>query len=275
MEYELNELDERKNKECRTAEAELLAEILSRMDEKQKNEQNSLSHGAGKRGSARTLDLKELFYYFLSKLYLIFLGMVLGALLMGLYAFYRVTPMYIATSKLFIPDTMDPNVIIGDYKEVFKTWEIHQMVNEELGTYYNYSELQSMITVMNPEDTRVLYILIRHPDSRKAAAIANAYTVAAKHFIVQTMGTSEPRTLSTALVPGMSSRTRIRYYAIRGTLLGAVLTCGLLVLVFLLDNRPKSPEHIMRYANIPTLAVFPEIPSLSKTEKRGKKARRI
>jgi capsular polysaccharide biosynthesis protein len=68
---------------------------------------------------------------------------------------------------------------------------------------------------------------------------------------------------------------RIRYYAIRGTLLGAVLTCGLLVLVFLLDNRPKSPEHIMRYANTPTLAVFPEIPSLSKTEKRGKKARRI
>ena len=35
------------------------------------------------------------------------------------------------------------------------------------------------------------------------------------------------------------------------------------MLIFLLDNRPKSPEDVMRYANIPTLAVIPESPHLS------------
>ena len=57
--------------------------------------------------------------------------------------------------------------------------------------------------------------------------------------------------------------------------LGTVLAGGLLVLVFLLDNRPKSPEDVMRYANIPTLAVIPANPELSGTKKRGRKAGRL
>ncbi len=270
MECDQNKLDDKNDKECRLAEAELLAEILSRMDAKQKDDQNTLPHVPGKRGSCRTVDLGELFYYFLSKLYLILLGMVLGALLMGSYAVYRITPVYIATSKLYIVGTMGNGVVAKDYKEVFKTWEVHQMVNEELGTNYNYSALQDMITVANPEDTRIMYIMVRHPDPREAANIANAYASAAKHFIVQTMNANEPSTFSIALVPSVASDTGITDYIIRGGLLGTVLTCGLLVLVFLLDNRPKSPKDIMRYANIPTLAIIPAIPRSARNKKDRK-----
>lgn len=47
--------------------------------------------------------------------------------------------------------------LTSDYQEVFKTWEVHEMVIEELGLPYSYKEMQSMLTVSNPEDTRVLY----------------------------------------------------------------------------------------------------------------------
>ena len=262
--------------ENRSAEAELFAEILNRLDEKKQGGASS-----GDLPKKRTIDLVEMFYYMLSKLHFLLLGMVLGAVLLGAYASSSITPIYTATSKLYIMGSTGSSIIadlqIGtvltmDYQEVFKTWEVHQMVNEALGTNYSYSALQSMISVSNPEDTRILYITARHPDSQTAADIANAYATAAKHFIVQTMKTDEPSTFSIALVPGTASGGGITGYVIRGILLGTVLAGGLLVLVFLLDSRPKSPEDVMRYANIPTLAVIPANPELSGAKKRGRKA---
>lgn len=266
MRYDQDETNGKANAEPKSSEAELFAEILSRLDEKRKDGSRDAQPGSQPQ-SAKTIDLVELFYYMLSKLHYILLGMLAGALLLGVYASSRVTPIYSATSKLYIMGTTGSSIIadlqIGtvltmDYQEVFNTWEVHQMVNEELGTNYSYSMLQSMVSVVNPEDTRILYITARHTDAQMAANIANAYAVAAKKFITQTMNTDEPSTFSVALVPGVASGTSITGYVIRGSLLGTVLVGGVLVLWFLLDNRPKSPEDVMRAAGIPTLAVIPK-----------------
>ena len=131
-----------------------------------------------------------------------------------------------------------------------------------------------MLTVENPEDTRVLYITIRNTDAQQAADIANAYATAAKKFITQTMATDEPSTFSIALVPSVAGGTSVTGYVTRGILLGTALAGGILVLIFLLDNRPKSPEDILRYANIPTLAVIPRHPELSGDKKHKKRNKR-
>lgn len=283
MNYNPNEPSDRMDAERRSTEAELFAEILSRMDGKQQGGQSGAAQTAGNQPQAKTIDLVELFYYLLSKLHFLLLGMIAGAVLLGAYASSSITPIYTATSKLYIMGTTGSSIIadlqIGtvltmDYQEVFRTWEVHQMVNEALGTNYSYSALQSMISVSNPEDTRILYITARHPDSQTAADIANAYAAAAKRFIVQTMKTDEPSTFSIALVPGTASGGGVTGYVIRGILLGTVLAGGVLVLVFLLDSRPKSPEDVMRYANIPTLAVIPASPHLSGAKTRGRKSDR-
>lgn len=270
--------------ETRSAEAQLFAEILSRMDNQTKASQTRQNQRAGNSAQeAQTIDLVELFYFLLSKLHFIVLGMLLGGLLLGVYASSNVVPIYTATSKLYIMGQTGSNIIydlqIGsvltmDYQEVFKTWEVHQMVNEQLGLDYSYSQLQSMLTVENPEDTRVLYITIRNTDAQQAADIANAYATAAKKFITQTMATDEPSTFSIALVPSVAGGTSVTGYVTRGILLGTALAGGILVLIFLLDNRPKSPEDILRYANIPTLAVIPKHPELSGDKKHKKRKKR-
>jgi capsular polysaccharide biosynthesis protein len=277
MNYNPTEQSGRTDAEQRNGEAELFAEILYRLDEKQKQEQDDALDSEN--GTRQSVNLIELFYYLISKWHLILLGMVLGAVVLGFYAVNFITPYYTATSKLYIMGTTGSSLIydlqIGsaltmDYQEVFQTWEVHQMVNEELGTNYSYSMLQSLLTVSNPDDTRILYITVRHPDSQTAADIANAYAAAAKRFIVQTMNTDEPSTFSIALVPSAASSGGITSYVIRGFLLGTVLVVGMLVLVFLLDSRPKSPDDIMRCANIPTLAVIPANPELSGGKGYGK-----
>lgn len=267
--------------ELRTAEAQLFSEILKRMDEQDRRRQAEQSRAKEQEG--QTIDLVELFFFLLSKLHYIVLGMVLGGVLLGFYASSRVVPIYTATSKLFIrgqtgmsiiSDLQIGTVLTLDYQEVFKTWEVHEMVNEQLGTNFSYSKLQSMLTVTNPEDTRVMYITIRDTDAQRAADIANAYGTAAKRFITETMFTDEPSTFSVALVPSTASSISVTNYIIRGILVGTVLAGGILVLAFLLDNRPKSPEDIMRCANIPTLAVIPMHPELSGDKKHRRKARK-
>ena len=245
--------------ENRSAEAQLFADILNRMDDQSRQGQQPGRGPGNPEDAAKTIDLVELFYYLLSKLHFIILGMVVGALLLGSYASSRAVPIYTATSKLYILGQTGTNIMadlqIGtvltlDYQEVFKTWEVHQMVNEQLGLDYSYSRLQGMLNVENPENTRVLYITVRDTDAQRAADIANAYATAAKKFIAQTMDMDEPSSFSIALVPSVAGGISVTGYIIRGILLGTVLVGGILVLIFLLDNRPKSPDDIMRLSLI-------------------------
>ena len=265
-------------RQASSQDAQAFAEILQKMNS-QRDEAREPSRG----NKERSIDLVELFYYILTKLHYVLLGAVVCAILAGLYASSNTVPIYSATSKLYIMGRTGTSIIadlqIGsyltmDYQEVFRTWEVHQMVNEALGTDYSYSALQGMLMVENPEDTAVLYITTRNPDAQLAAGMGNAYADAAKRFITETMGTDEPSTFSVALVPSVASSTSVTSYVIRGILVGTVLVGGILVVLFLLDNRPKSPEDILEFAGIPTLAVLPKNPNLSGDRAHRKKARR-
>ena len=109
----------------------------------------------------------ELVYLVLSKFKYILLSAVLSAILVGTYVFFLMSPVYAATAKLYImgqdsssilADLQIGSYLTKDYQEVFQTWEVHEMVREELNLPYTYKDMQEMLTVTNPSDTRVLYI---------------------------------------------------------------------------------------------------------------------
>ena len=214
----------------------------------------------------KTIDLVALFFAIIEKFWLVVLLAVLGAFVMSLRTTATVT-IYSATAKLYIVDTSNgginfANLQLGtaltmDYQEVFKTWEVHEMVIEELKLPYSYESMQGMISVTNPEDTRILYITATNADPKLAADIANAYAKAAKTFIINTMRGEEPSDFSLALQPSNGRVISRPGQMTTGFLLGSVLGIGIITLLFVLDNRPRSPESILTYGGIPTLAVFP------------------
>lgn len=223
----------------------------------------------------KTIDLVELFYQVLSKIGYVILAAIIGAAAMG-YTASKSVPIYTATSKLYIvgsqSTTLMQNLQLGtlltmDYQEVFKTWEVHEMVREELDLDYSYNQLQSMLTVSTPEDTRVMYITVRNSDAQLATDLANAYAQAAKTFILQTMDAEEPNIFSMALVPGTAQVTSRSSRIMMGFLLGSALAIGIIALRFIMDERPRSPEDISKVADIPTLTVIP-------VSKRGGKIRK-
>ena len=225
-----------------------------------------------------SVDLLEMFFYVLGKVHWVILAAVLGALLAGLYAFYLVVPQYQATAKLYILNQTGLSVSVSDlqvaanltldYQEVFKTWEVHEMVRSDLNLDYSYTEMQQMLSVTNPNDTRLLYISAKHSDPQMAMEIANAYARAAKTFIYQVMEGDEPNEFSIALVPSEAiGMGRVRYVLL-GFIGGAALVVAGLVIMFLLDDRPHTPDDITKMAGIPTLAVVPREQKLAKARKR-------
>lgn len=214
----------------------------------------------------KTVDLMGMFFRILEKFWIVLVSAVICAMLMGMMAGNSVTT-YSATAKLYIVDLDSSGVNIADlqlgtvlaldYQEVFKTWEVHEMVIEELNLPYSYEQMQSMLTISNPEDTRILYITVTHSDAKMAADIANSYAKAAKTFIINTMEGVEPSDFSIALEPSVGYSTSTGASVVIGFVGGGVLAAAMLALLFVLDNRPRSPEAIRQYGGIPTLSVFP------------------
>lgn len=227
--------------------------------------------------SAKTIDLVGLFFHILEKFYIVLLAAMIGAAFLG-YRSTKSIPMYTATAKLYIVNANSPAISISDlqlgtvltmdYQEVFKTWEVHEMVREALNLPYSYEYMQSLITVTNPEDTRLLYITAHFHDAELAADIANAYAKAAKEFIINTMRGDAPSNFSVALVPGYASVASKTGAIIKGFLLGSVLAVGILTLLFVLDDRPRTPEDIAHYGGIPTLAILPSTKEAKRLSKK-------
>lgn len=221
----------------------------------------------------------ELVYLVLSKFKYILLTAVLCATLAATYAFFIMKPIYAATSKLYIMGQDSSSILadlqIGsyltmDYQEVFKTWEVHEMVREELNLSYSYKDMQNMLKVTNPSDTRVLYITVKNANPDLATRMANAYAEAAKKFILDTMDSEEPSTFSVALVPGTATGISRTGYVAIGLLVGTALAVVVILLKELLDTRPKTPEDIAQCADIPTLAIVPSTTVKLKQSKRRK-----
>ena len=214
----------------------------------------------------KTVDLVGMFFRILEKFWIVLVSAAICAMLMGTIAENSVTT-YSATSKLYIVNLDNSGVNIADlqlgtvltldYQEVFKTWEVHEMVIEELALPYSYEQMQAMLTISNPEDTRILYITVSHSDAKLAADIANAYAQAAKTFIINTMEGVEPSDFSIALEPSVGYSVSKFTSVVIGFLGGGVLAAAMLAVLFVLDDRPRSPESIRQYGGIPTLSVFP------------------
>ena len=217
------------------------------------------------------IDLVELVYRLIASWKLILILALVLAIAAGVYTSYFVTPMYSATSTIYVLNRSDSAINLSDlqlgtaltqdYIKVFSMWEVHEQVISNLDLPYSYSKVRSMLSVSNDTGTRMLDLKVTSPDPKEAAAIANEYAKVGSQYIADTMSTDKPNIMSVALVPtGPVSPNRTRNIMM-GFILGAVIACGYVVVRMLLDDKYKTVEDISRYTGMTTLAVVPvEIP---------------
>ena len=98
------------------------------------------------------IDWVSVLFRLLEKIHWIILTALAGAVLAWFYVTNIATPVYQATSKIYIAgsdttislsDLQMGSTLAVDYQEVFKIWHVHEMVDERLNLNYSYSELEN------------------------------------------------------------------------------------------------------------------------------------
>lgn len=229
------------------------------------------------------IDLIELGYELIDKLKYIIISAVIGLLISGVYTFFIATPIYEAVAKLYVLNSGDSvvnladlqlgNYLASDYTEVFKTWEVNEMVRTNLGLDYTYEELEKMVSISNPQDTRILYISVQSPDPGEAMTMANEYGRVVSVYVSQIMATERPNTLSSAILPDKPVSPKKTQNLIIGLLLGLVISVGVIVVRFVLDDTVKSADDIMKYTGLTVLAIVPMEGMKEKQNAKGKGGR--
>lgn len=229
-----------------------------------------------------TIDLVELMYKLLAGWKLIVSLALICAIAMGVYTFNFATPLYEATSIIYVLSSKDSAInmadlqigsaLTNDYIKVFSMWEVHEEVIANLNLPYTYKEMSEMLSVVNTSDTRMLDITVTSPDPEEAAAIANEYAKVVSKYIAETMSTDKPNIMSVALVPSNPVSPNKTRNILLGFILGLVLAVGILTVQMLMNDTYKTAEDIRRYTGLETLAVVPleadENPRASKKNAR-------
>lgn len=233
--------------------------------------------------AGNTIDLVELMYRLLGRWKLLVCMALLFAVAAGVYTTFFVTPMYQATSTIYVLSRSDSAInmadlqigtaLTSDYIKVFKMWEVHEEVISNLGLPYTYTEMRNMLSVVNDSDTRMLDITFTSPSAEEAAAVANEYAKVASQYIADTMSTDKPNMMSVALVPSNPVSPNRTKNIMLGFMLGAILACGIVTVQMIMDDKYKTAEDIRRYTGLATLAVVP-IEDASADRKKTKNAGR-
>ena len=226
-------------------------------------------------GAEDEIDLVELFYLLWGHAWQIILCLILGAGLALGYTKLLVTPLYQATSSIYIVSASNNSVVnltdlqIGaqltaDYQELILSRPLLEDVIENLeltngeGHPMSTAALSRMITITNTDDTRILKITVTSPDPKESADIANELIDQACIYLPQIMETEEPNLVEEAIPPTQKSSPSTARNVVLGGLLGACLACGVLVLRYLMNDTFVTPDDVVKYLGVQPLAVIPE-----------------
>lgn len=227
----------------------------------------------------------ELMYRLLGSWKLLVSLMLSFAVAFGIYTSFFVTPLYSATSTIYVLSRRDSVIsmsdlqigtaLTSDYIKVFKMWEVHEEVISNLNLPYSYKQMQQMLTVANDTGTRMLDITVTSPSPQEAMKIANEYAKVASQYIAETMSTDKPNIMSIALMPTNPVSPNKTRNVMLGALLGFALGAGFVTFRLITDDTYTRQLRI--FANIRALPHWllsplrkAKLPEAARTERKAR-----
>ena len=194
---------------------------------------------------------------------------------------FMITPMYSSTAQLYVISSTDlsqlTNLTMGtqltqDYMEIVTTRGVVNKVIDNLGLDLDYEEMLDKITVENPADTRIMEISVSDPDPEEAMEITQELAEVTADTVSSKMDVKAPTIIEDAyLADEPDSPSMLRNVAIGG-LLGLILSAGVFIIQFIMNDTIRREDDIEKYLGINTLA---KLPLASGEKKRTKKVRRV
>ncbi|MBQ8249172.1 MAG: hypothetical protein IJY93_04725 [Clostridia bacterium] len=226
------------------------------------------------------VDLFDLIRLLWQRLWVIVLSMVVCGAIAFSAAVFLVTPMYTSSAMLYvnnssasvsgIPITISASQLsaskslLDTYVVILKTRTTLNMVKDRTDLDYSIGEMQGMISAAAVNDTDIFRITVTCPNPEDARTLVDTLVDILPNRIADIVDGSSVRVVDTAITPTARSSPSYTRYAVIGILVGAVLSCAIIVIEDLMNTTVRDEEYLKQRYNIPILAVVPEAYSVSK-----------
>lgn len=229
------------------------------------------------------IDLVEIGWTLLDKLHYIVLSFLIGAVLFNAISYFCIEPTYKSTAKMYVVSASKNSVVdldalnIGtsltaDYEQLMLSYPVLEQVINKLNLDMDFDELAKMITLDNPQDTRILNIDVISTDPKEARDIANTLMEISVDYLPKTMSTNAPNMAQKAKLPDTQDGPSYMKFTLIGAFLGAFLYCLYIVIKYLMDDTIHTAEDMEKYFDIVPLAVIPDIEALQELKEYKKAA---
>ena len=243
------------------------AEKAAKNTEDSKVIQFDANYRQGPANQEDTIDLLELGSELLARWWILLAAFVLGAVIMFVYTFAFVTPMYKSTSKIYVyskstsitslTDLQIGTQLTSDFQIIAKTSEVVEEVIARNNLDMTYNQLLSRIAINNPDSSRILEIVITDSDPERAAAISNTLAEVLRTRIGEVTNTDEPSIVEKAVANYSKVSPSYSKNCLLGGLVLLIIAAAIIIVRHLLDDTIKTEEDIKKYLGLNTLAMIP------------------
>ncbi len=237
-----------------------------------------------------TIDVLDLIKYLWSKVLILILAFIVGAMGAGVYTAYFITPQYQASSMVYIfnksasiasiADLEIGSQITADFQIIAKTREVIDASTYAIGLNVPYEAVVGKVSISNPGDSRILRITVTDSDPKLAADLSNSIAHQLSLRVADVMSTQAPSVVEAAVVPKYPVGPNIRKNVILGGAGLMTAFAAVIVVLYLLDDSIKNEDDIEKYLKLNVVASVPLVAGsgYASSRKKGifnKKRRRI
>lgn len=220
------------------------------------------------------IDLLHLVKVLWQKAWIIILCTILLGAIVFSYAFFFVTPQYQAKAMMYVNNSSfsvgstsfsissseltAAKSLLDTYVIILKSRTTMEKVLAETGLDYSYEEISGMVSASAVNSTEVFQIVATSSVPQEAELIVDTIVKILPDRIADIVDGSSVRLVDHAVLPTQRSSPSYTKYAMIGIILGFVLSCGVIIVVDLMDTTIRDEDYLYQRYNIPVLAVVPD-----------------
>jgi len=221
------------------------------------------------------IDLLALLKLLLSKVWIIFISMVLCGVIAYTGSIFAIAPKYTATAMMYVNNNSisvgagtftfsssqlsAAKSLLDVYVIILRSRTTLEEAIEEADLPYTYTQLREIVSAGSVSGTEIFSITATCTNPDDAVLIVNTLVDILPDRISDIVDGSSVRVVDEAIRPMARSSPSYTRYGLFGILLGAVASCGIIVIQDLLNTTVRDEEYLKQRYNIPILAVVPDV----------------
>lgn len=230
------------------------------------------------------ITFRDIWELFLQRLVIVLLVTALSVAICYVYNRVTYTPMYQSTATLYIAgdDSFEGNSsadayntyslalkVVNDCDYLLSSRSVVDQLIQEMDLNTDYAVLQSRISTDNPSNTRILEVTVEAETPNLSKKIVDRLCEIGEGKINDVMGANYVRLYEYGTYSDLPCNETVKAtYIIVGSV-AAVLTFGLCLLLFLLDDRIRSADHIEQVLGLSVLGDIPDNNALGQKGRYG------